>query len=319
MTPTTRAALLTATAAVCVGAAAAASGVIDPTGNPESPANAAQTLRQIDRGVLAAERKPPVEWGWTKAPRSHRVTPNLGGLPAAGILVDASTGMVMWSRNAGMRRPVASLTKMMNALVAIDLADPDRQIRISRTAAGMGGSVVGGLPAGGSMRVGTLLRGMLIVSGNDAANALADGLGPGRARFVDRMNARARAMHLRCTSFTSPEGLGTGNRSCARDLALIARALLANPSLRSTVAKSWDSIVLAGKGRRLLRNRNPLMQRGYPGVTGVKTGHTAPAGWCLVASATRGSHRLISVMLGSDERAWQSQRLLDAGFRALRR
>jgi D-alanyl-D-alanine carboxypeptidase (penicillin-binding protein 5/6) len=225
----------------------------------------------------------------------------------------------MWSKNAYARRPIASLTKMMNALVSASLAKPNRRVRISNLAASMGGSTVGGLPAGGTMRVGSLLRGMLIVSGNDAANALADALGPGRRRFVARMNAHAHTMRLRCTHFTSPEGLGEGNRSCAHDLALIAKAVLANPTLRSTVNKKWDTIERGRNGRKLLRNRIPLMQRNYRGITGIKTGHTIPAGWCLVASAKRGNLRLISVVLAEDERAWESQRLLDAGFRALQR
>jgi D-alanyl-D-alanine carboxypeptidase (penicillin-binding protein 5/6) len=101
------------------------------------------------------------------------------------------------------------------------------------------------------------------------------------------MNAKARAMHLRCTHYATPEGLGTGNRSCAHDLAVIAKAILANTTLKSTVSKKWDTIERGRNGHKLLRNRNPLMQRNYPGITGIKTGHTIPAGWCLVASAKR--------------------------------
>jgi len=208
---------------------------------------------------------------------------------------------------------------MMNALVSLDRADPDRTVTISRAAASMGGSVVGGLPIGGRMRVGTLLRGMMLASGNDAAVALAEGLGPGRARFVSRMNERARRMGLRCTRFVSPEGLGAGNVSCPRDLAVLARAVLAEPKVRSMLAREWDSIDRGRNGRRTIRNRNPLVQRGYRGVTGVKTGRTAAAGWCLVSSARRGSDRLIAVALGSDEAARQSQALLDSGFAALSR
>lgn len=301
---------------VALGFGAGAALVADEAGRPDTPRANAATLSR-DLAAVAPRRR--IVFAVTPAPRRHRMRPRLGGLPAAGILVDASTGEVMWSRNAWQRRPIASLTKMMNALVALDRASPGRMIRVSGYAASVGGSVVGGLPAGGRMRVGSLLRGMMITSGNDAANALADGLGPGRGRYVARMNARARRMGLKCTRFVSPEGLGAGNRSCAHDLAVIARTVLAQPKLRSMVAREWDSIDRGRNGRKLIRNRNPLVRRHYRGITGIKTGHTGPAGWCLVSSASRRGKRLIAVMLGEDEQAWQSQRLLDAGFRALRR
>lgn len=307
---------VTAVVAVAAGGVAATSGAIggDPGKQPAPVASAASTTTKT-----VTYEAPKVEWGVTRAPAKHRIRPNLKGRPAAGILIDASTGEVMWSLRPDSRRPIASLTKMMNALVALDRAKPDRKILITRYAATMGGSRVGGLPIGERMRVGALLRGMMIVSGNDAANALADGLGPGRNRYVSRMNARARAMHLPCTRFSSPEGLGTGNRSCARDLAVIGRAVLADRDLARIVARPWDGIEVGRNGKRLLRNRNPLIQRGYPGITGIKTGFTAAAGHCLVASAKRGNRRLISVLLGEDDKSRMTQRLLDSGFRALNR
>jgi len=304
---------------VCAVVGAGAGGAAFVSAKQDSVPGEISTTNQAALPAKLAAKPVLIKWGVTKAPAAHRVHPRLGGSPAAGLLIDASTGEVMWSKNAYARRPIASLTKMMNALVAVDRANPNRRVRVSPYAASMDGSVVGGLPAGGTMRVGSLLRGMMIVSGNDAANALADALGPGRSRYVARMNAKARAMHLRCTHYVTPEGLGSGNRSCAHDLALIAKAILANPTLRSTVSKKWDTIERGRNGHKLLRNRNPLMQRNYSGITGIKTGHTIPAGWCLVASAKRGNHQLISVMLAEDERAWQMQRLLNAGFSALAR
>ncbi|MEI6447539.1 MAG: D-alanyl-D-alanine carboxypeptidase family protein [Actinomycetes bacterium] len=312
-----RIAAVTAVVAVAAGGIAAASGVITgDSGAPQAPVAAASPTTSPKPVAYTA---PKVDWGVTRAPAKHRIRPNLKGRPAAGILIDASTGEVMWALRPDSRRSIASLTKMMNALVALDRAKPDRKVLISRYAGTMGGSTVGGLPIGERVRVGTLLRGMMIVSGNDAANALAEGLGPGRSRFVARMNARARAMHLPCTRFTSPEGLGTGNRSCARDLAVIGRAVLADRDLARIVAREWDGIAVGRNGKRLLHNRNPLVQRHYPGITGIKTGYTAAAGYCLVASAKRGNRKLIAVLLGEDEQARMMQRLLDSGFRALRR
>ena len=311
---------VTAVVAVAAGGVAAASGGIAGLGGADpQPGGSIASTQPTAATKPATYTAPKVDWGVTKAPASRRVRPNLKGRPAAGILVDASTGEVMWALRADSRRPIASLTKMMNALVALDRAKPDRTVKISRSAATMGGSTVGGLPVGERMRVGSLLRGMMIVSGNDASNALAEGLGPGRRKFVARMNARARAMHLPCTRFTSPEGLGTGNRSCARDLAVIGRAVLADPDLARIVAREWDGIAVGRNGKRLLHNRNPLVKRGYPGIAGIKTGYTAAAGYCLVASAKRGNRRLIAVLLGEDKDARMTERLLDSGFRALRR
>ena len=314
-----RIAAVTAVVAVAAGGIAAASGGIAGLGGPDpQPGGSLASTQPTATTKPVTYTAPKVEWGLTKAPAKHRIRPNLKGRPAAGILVDASTGEVMWALRPDSRRSIASLTKMMNALVSLDRAKPDRTVRISPAAAAMGGSTVGRLPIGERVRVGSLLRGMMIVSGNDAANALAEGLGPGRSRFVARMNARARAMHLPCTRFSSPEGLGTGNRSCARDLAVIGRAVLADRDLARIVAREWDGIAVGRNGKRLLHNRNPLVQRHYPGITGIKTGYTAAAGYCLVASAKRGNRRLIAVLLGEDEQARMMQRLLDSGFRALR-
>ena len=288
-----------------------------PAGNTAGKGTTASKPAGEAAGLAVAAKQ--VAFAVTPAPPGRRARPPAGSIPAAGILVDASTGEVLWSRGKWQRRSVASLTKMMNALVSLDRAGPDRTLAVSRAAASMGGSVVGGLPAGGRMRVGSLLRGMMLASGNDAANVLAEGLGPGRGRFVWRMNDRARRMGLRCTRFVSPEGLGAGNVSCPRDLAVLARSVLAEPKLASMLAREWDSIERGRNGRKTIRNRNPLVQRRYRGITGVKTGRTAAAGWCLVSSAKRGRHRLIAVALGSDESARQSRRLLDAGFAALSR
>lgn len=318
---------------VLAGAAIGATLLVEETADPSGSQATAATVSSragspnglktgVDRTTRAvgdAAGAPKTIFGVTPAPRRQVVRPRPGNVPASGLLVDATTGAVLWSRNKWQRRSIASLTKMMNALVALDRSSPDRRLRVSWSAASIGGSAVGGLPAGGRMRVGDLLRGMMLPSGNDAANVLAEGLGPGRGRYVARMNARARRMGLRCTRFVSPEGLGEGNRSCARDLAVIAKAILANRKLAMLVRREWDSIDRGSNGRKLVRNRNPLVQRHYRGITGIKTGHTAAAGWCLVASATRGRHRLIAVMLGEDERAWMAQRMLDAGFRALSR
>jgi D-alanyl-D-alanine carboxypeptidase len=235
------------------------------------------------------------------------------------MLIDLGSGRVMWSSNATRILPIASLTKMMNALVAQASGGPSTPVTITGSDTSIGGSTVGVLPAGKSMPLDDLLAGMLVVSGNDAALALADGLGPGRARFVEKMNARAKAMGLTCTHFVTPTGLSSDDRSCARDVASMAAAVISVPRLARIVRKAWDTIPIPGsKKPAKLRNRNPLLQSKYPGVDGVKTGHTTPAGWCLAATATRsGNRRLLGVLLHSPDTGVQMRKLLDLGFQRL--
>ncbi len=262
-------------------------------------------------------KKTAIRWGIDKAPAKHRVHPQLPGWPAAGILIDLNTGQVMWSYRADTRRPIASLTKMMNALVVTKRPILNKTIQISSGAANMGGSVVGGLAVGSRIKVRDLLKGMLIVSGNDAATALAQGVGHGR--FVAAMNRKAKAMGLKCTRFETPTGLSDGDRSCARDLAFIGKAVIANPDLRKIVHTSWTRMPI-GNGRTAgLWNRNPLMRSHFSGITGIKTGHTNAAGYGLVATAKRGNRRLLAVMLAEDEQGHEMAALLNQGFAALRR
>ena len=268
--------------------------------------------------VLEAPAAARVTWGITKAALRHRVQPRFSVSPQAGILLDLNTGEVMWASRADKRRPIASLTKLMTALVVVQRLRLDRTVTISSKASNMGGSVVGGLGIGSHVKVRDLLKGMLIVSGNDAATALAEGVGHRKGRFVGAMNRAAAAMHLKCTHYVSPVGLEEGDQSCARDLAFEARAVLVNKDLRNIVHTVWTRIP-TGYGRtKGLYNRNPLMRSHYVGITGIKTGHTKPAGYCLVASAKRGSRRLLAVVLGGEENGREMTQLLDSGFAALR-
>ncbi|MCX6388384.1 MAG: D-alanyl-D-alanine carboxypeptidase [Solirubrobacterales bacterium] len=260
-----------------------------------------------------------IVWGVTKAPVRHRVHPSFSMVPKAGILIDLNTGEVMWTSRADWRRPIASLTKLMTALISTSRPRMNREIGISSSAANISGSVVGGLGVGSRISVRDLLKGMLIVSGNDAATALAQGIGPGERNFVRQMNRRAKAMHLKCTHYVSPVGLSESDQSCARDLAFQARALLANRDLRNIVHTVWTRMPIGNGRTRGLYNRNPLMRSHYPGITGIKTGHTNPAGYCLVASAKRGNRRLLAVVLGEEENGREMAQLLNAGFAALKR
>jgi D-alanyl-D-alanine carboxypeptidase (penicillin-binding protein 5/6) len=170
------------------------------------------------------------------------------------------------------------------------------------------------------VRLETLLNGLLLPSGNDAARALALHVSGTLAGFVELMNQRAAEMGLRCTHYTSVDGfLDAGNHSCAVDLAALARAMLDQPRLARIVRRRHAILPLAVKGGRVfLYNNNPLILLRYPGVVGIKTGYTDAAGHCLVAAARRRGRTLGVVLLHSPDTGDQARKLLDRGFRVER-
>jgi D-alanyl-D-alanine carboxypeptidase (penicillin-binding protein 5/6) len=250
---------------------------------------------------------------------SDRVRLRFKRPPRAGLLVNLDTGEVLWRRNAERTLPIASLTKMMTGLVAADALKPDDKVRITKSVLAYRGSGVGVLPRGKRVKVETLLHGLMLPSGNDAARALAFRTSGSIAGFVRRMNGRAAELGLRCTRFASVEGLSAGNRSCPADLAALARKVLDTPRLARIVRKRKVILPFPIKGGRVeMYNNNPLLRRGYPGIIGVKTGFTNAAGRCLVAAARRGGTRLAAIVLDSPDPGTQARQLLDRGFSAIR-
>ena len=192
-------------------------------------------------------------------------------------------------------------------------------MRITNEALRYKGSGVGVLPRGKWIGVNTMLHGLLLPSGNDAAIALAQrAAGGSEKRFVRYMNEKAEELGLLCTHFTTPSGFeDKGNHSCAGDLAAIARAVLREPRLARIVKRSQAILPFPIKGGRLwLYNHNPLLRANYPGTTGLKTGYTDAAGRCLVATARRGPIKLGVVLLHSPDPGKQAMQLLDRGFQA---
>ena len=241
--------------------------------------------------------------------------------PRAGLLFDLDTGRVLWRRHATKVLPVASLTKLMTALLVAERVPRRGRVRITPEALRYRGSGVGLLPRGRLIGVQAMLHGLLLVSGNDAAIALAQRAAGGSVRrFVRLMNRRAEAMGLGCTRFSSPSGIrDAGNHSCAGDVAAMARAVLRVPRLARIVRRRSAVLPLPIRGGKLhLYNTNPLLRERYRGTTGVKTGYTVAAGRCLVATARRGAARLGVVLLDSPDPGRQARRLLDRGFRAVR-
>jgi serine-type D-Ala-D-Ala carboxypeptidase (penicillin-binding protein 5/6) len=238
--------------------------------------------------------------------------------PRSGLLFDLDSGRVLWRQRPERVLPIASLTKLMTALVVVDRLREGAKVRITREALDYRGSGVGLLPRGKWIGISTMLHGLLLPSGNDAAIALAQRAAGTVPRFVRRMNAKAKAMGLTCTRFSTPHGLSERDQSCTPDLAVIARAVLRAPRLARIVRRRSAVLPFPIKGGRLyLYNNNPLLRSGYRGVTGLKTGYTRAAGRCLVATARRGRRRLGVVLLNSRDPGAQAQKLLDRGFARL--
>jgi serine-type D-Ala-D-Ala carboxypeptidase (penicillin-binding protein 5/6) len=236
--------------------------------------------------------------------------------PRSGVLFDLDTGEVLWRRLPDRILPIASLTKMMTALLVVQRSKPDDKVRVTKEALAYKGSAVGVLPKGKRVKLETMLNGLLLPSGNDAAIALAQRMSGTVARFVTRMNERARQLGLTCTRYSSPDGFkDAGNHSCAVDLAALARAVLDQPRLARIVRRRRAVLPFPIKGGRLyLFNNNPLLRTGYPGAIGIKTGYTDAAGRCLVAAAERHGRRLGVVLLHSPDPGKQARQLLNRGF-----
>ena len=243
--------------------------------------------------------------------------------PAAGVLFDVKSGRILWQRHPRLERPIASLTKMMTALLVAQRDQPDERVRISDKAVHTPGSATGLLPRGEKVPLEPLLEALIMISANDAAVALAEHDGGTVTRFVKRMNEQARVMALACTHFTTPNGLrDRGNHSCALDLAALARADLANPRIARIARTRYAKPFFPIKGKRLyLSNNHYFLQRGLTGlpearVTGLKTGFTDLAGSCYVTTAEIGRHQLGLVILDSPNPLLQVPALLRAGFEA---
>jgi D-alanyl-D-alanine carboxypeptidase len=250
------------------------------------------------------------------APGGRHVSVKFADLPWAGLLFDVRTGHVLWQHNPSQSMAIASLTKMMTALVVVAHSKPTDKVLITPQAIHFTGSGVGLLPVRKRVPEVALLYGLLLPSGNDAAIALAQHVAQTEGRFIEMMNAQARAMGLRCTHFSTVSGVvDQGNYSCATDLAIIAHAVLKQRLLARIVASPSAILPFPIKHHKLfLYNNNPLMYVGYPGVDGVKTGYTTVAGPCLVAAARRGRGWFGVVLLHSVNPAGQAEKLLNVAF-----
>jgi serine-type D-Ala-D-Ala carboxypeptidase (penicillin-binding protein 5/6) len=247
--------------------------------------------------------------GWAGSAAAGEDPPSVRA--KAAILAD-SDGNFLFAENADRRVAMASITKIMTALVTLERARPQAMVTIGAAAPGVGESTFNLLP-GERLRVRELLKAALVQSANDAAYALANYVGHGSVgRFVRLMNARADELGLEDTHYVRPDGLDTkGHYSTARDTLTVAREAMRSGIFRSIVRTK--SGVVAG---RPLYVWNDLL-RTYPGTIGIKTGHTDRAGWSEVAAARRQGVTLYAVVLGGPTRGRRNgdlARLLDWGF-----
>ncbi len=228
-------------------------------------------------------------------------------------------GATLWAHHPDRRRPPASLTKAMTALLVLERGNLDDVVSVSKSAAAETGARLG-LRAGDRVRVKDLLAAMLLQSANDACHALADHVGGSESRFVTLMNRRSEDLGLTNTRFANACGHDQpGNFTSARDLALFTDASLKNAEFRKIVALKRLTIRTAD-GKRVFRlhNKNRLIGR-YEGAIGVKTGSTRQAGECLIALAERDGVRVLVVLLDTRDRWRDAPRILDRAFASVGR
>lgn len=239
----------------------------------------------------------------------------------AALLMEKTTGQILFAQNEHEKLEPASVTKIMTLLLTMDAIDSgalayDDVVTVSANAAGMGGSQVF-LAEGEQITVEELLKCVCVSSGNDAAVALAEKVAGVTELFVEQMNNRARGLGMDDTHFVNPTGLtAEGHVTSAHDIALMSRELLTkHPDIRSFTTIWTDSI---RGGTFDLANTNKLIRR-YDGATGLKTGYTASAGYCISATAEREGMELIAVVMKgetADKRNADAKALLNYGFSA---
>jgi D-alanyl-D-alanine carboxypeptidase (penicillin-binding protein 5/6) len=234
--------------------------------------------------------------------------------------MDAETGTVLLAKQMHQSRPVASTTKIMTALLALENGDLDDSVVAGPAALEVTGSALY-LKPGDVMRMDDLLTALLLKSANDAAVVIAEHISGSVPAFANRMNERARELGATHTHFVNPHGLHHPDHcSSAHDLALITREALEHPRFRELVGSRRAEILFPrGPARaRTLRNHNKLLQRAAF-VDGVKTGYVKESGHCLVASATEDDWQLIAVVLDSPDTYAEALRLLEYGFAGFHR
>ena len=316
---------LTATAALIGGVAACAGG--DPRPGPVAAA-AARTHAPAGRSDPRpqARPRPPVRLRPPAGPVIE-VTGAPGGVKAKGaVLADAASGQVLWGRDVDTERPMASVTKVMTALLVLEGGHLGQQIRVPKAAVSYAwkyGGETAALRPGDVLTAQELLEALLLPSGADAAYTLANAYGPGLDAFVARMNATAAQMGMKHTHFTSPDGLPypteTSTYSAPSDLLTLGLAAMRYPAFRSIVDLRFYHLPKGPGHHQYWWDNTDELIGSYPGAAGIKTGYTDDAGHCLLFEAIRHGRTLIGVVLDSPATgpaagAQDAARMLNWGF-----
>jgi len=272
----------------------------------------APTASRIPISTKLPDVKVPVlSNGWLRA---HPIAgaPKIEG--RAAIVVDLTAGQILYEQADHTQYAEASLTKMMTAMVALDLTPPDTVITVPQAATLVEPNHMG-ISTGEQLTLAQLLDGMLLDSGNDAAEAIAMGIAD-RAIFIDLMNKKAAALHLRNTHFANPSGLDdTDHYSSAYDLAVMGATLLEDyPDLRTIVGTKQVKIYATAQHTYFNPINIDRLLWSYPGAVGIKPGYTDAAGYCLAAAATRNGRTILAVVMGSTQHFTDGATLLDFGF-----
>ena len=256
-----------------------------------------------------------------------RVTGAPSGVKARGaILADAATGQVLWGRDVNTQRPMASVTKVMTALVVLDSGDLGREIKVPKAAvtyAWKYGGETAALRPRDVLTARELLEALLLPSGADAAYTLANAYGPGLDAFLARMNATAAQLGMAHTHFTSPDGLPypteTSTYSTPADLLRLGLAAMRYPAFRSIVDRSFYHLAKGPGHHGYWWDNTDALIGSYRGAAGIKDGYTDDAGHCLLFEAARNGRVLIGVVLhspatGPAAGAQAAARMLNWGF-----
>lgn len=232
----------------------------------------------------------------------------------AAILIERQTGRVLLESHADEALPMASTTKVMTALLALEKGHLDDVVTVGRNAYGVPGTSIY-LELGEKLSLRDLLYGLMLASGNDAAVAIAEHVGGNVETFCRMMTERAGELGCTDTVFATPHGLPSeGHHTTARDLALIAREAMSHELFRQIVSTRRATIPWEGRSyQRVLSNKNRLLTE-YEGATGIKTGYTKAAGRCLVFGAKRDGLEVIGVVLNCGDWFHEAERLMNMGF-----
>ncbi len=230
------------------------------------------------------------------------------------LSIDITNNKVLFQREPGKRVLIASLTKIMTAVVALEHKDISDKITISEKAASIGENTMS-ISEGETYTLEELLYGLVLHSGNDAAVAIAEGVAGSEENFVEWMNIKARELGLESTTYSDPSGLDDKTYSSAWDLARLTMYALKNPDFKKIVSTlDYEIPYVAGEHKYLSLSNQTNLLRTYPGVKGVKTGFTDAAQYSLVTYASNGGHEIVAVELLSTMRKNDMIRILDYSF-----